>query len=122
MQHPMLCLNVCMRAGTGAAAEHRGAAQGQIGALTFGAEIPPYKDGMLPTSPKLRYAFPTAPTWQVSQPLAMQPPLCTLPAASLAAAATIMVSAQHCLEWAAMHSCDVTCVLVYQHGQHALLC
>ena len=37
-----------------------------IGALTFGAEIPPYKDGALPTSPKLRYAFPTAPTWQVS--------------------------------------------------------
>lgn len=38
-----------------------------IGALTFGAEIPPYKDGMLPCSPKLRYAYPTAPTWQVSQ-------------------------------------------------------
>ena len=36
-----------------------------IGALTFGAEIPPYKDGMLPSSPKLRFAFPTAPTWQV---------------------------------------------------------
>ena len=36
-----------------------------IGALTFGAEIPPYKDGMLPCSPKLRHAFPTAPTWQV---------------------------------------------------------
>ncbi|CAL8463815.1 g3349 [Coccomyxa elongata] len=36
-----------------------------IGALTFGAEIPPYKDGALPTAPKLRYAFPTAPTWQV---------------------------------------------------------
>jgi len=36
-----------------------------IGALTFGAEIPPYKDGMLPSSPKLRYAYPTAPTWQV---------------------------------------------------------
>ena len=36
-----------------------------IGALTFGAEIPPYKDGMLPSSPKLRYAFPTAPPWQV---------------------------------------------------------
>lgn len=39
-----------------------------IGALTFGAEIPAYKDGMLPTAPKLRYAFPTAPTWQVRQP------------------------------------------------------
>ena len=37
-----------------------------IGALTFGAEIPSYKDGALPTAPKLRYAFPTAPTWQVS--------------------------------------------------------
>ena len=37
----------------------------QIGALTFGASIPPYKDGALPSSPKLRYAFPTAPTWQV---------------------------------------------------------
>ena len=36
-----------------------------IGALTFGAEIPPYKDGMLPCSPKLRHALPTAPTWQV---------------------------------------------------------
>ena len=36
-----------------------------IGALTFGASIPPYKDGALPSSPKLRYAFPTAPTWQV---------------------------------------------------------
>ncbi len=36
-----------------------------IGALTFGAEIPPYKDGALPSAPKLRYAFPTAPTWQV---------------------------------------------------------
>ena len=36
-----------------------------IGALTFGAEIPPYKDGMLPCSPRLRHAFPTAPTWQV---------------------------------------------------------
>lgn len=43
-----------------------------IGALTFGAEIPPYKDGALPTSPKLRYAFPTAPTWQVSH---LQSPL-----------------------------------------------
>ncbi len=38
-----------------------------IGALTFGAEIPPYKDGKLPSAPKLRYAYPTAPTWQVSQ-------------------------------------------------------
>ncbi len=36
-----------------------------IGALTFGAEIPPYKDGALPSAPPLRYAFPTAPTWQV---------------------------------------------------------
>ena len=38
----------------------------QIGALTFGASIPPYKDGALPSSPRLRHAFPTAPTWQVS--------------------------------------------------------
>ena len=36
-----------------------------IGALTFGAEIPPYKDGALPSAPALRHAFPTAPTWQV---------------------------------------------------------
>lgn len=45
-----------------------------IGALTFGAEIPPYKDGALPTAPKLRYAFPTAPTWQVSIARELQTP------------------------------------------------
>ena len=52
-------------AGAGAAAQHRELRKDAIGALTFGAEIPPYKDGMLPCSPKLRHAFPTAPTWQV---------------------------------------------------------
>ena len=64
-----------MEAGSGLTSE-RGLAQvrllnigelrkDSIGALTFGAEIPPYKDGMLPSSPKMRYAYPTAPTWQV---------------------------------------------------------
>ena len=47
-----------------------------IGALTFGAEIPPYKDGALPSAPALRHAFPTAPTWQVCACLGCSDVLC----------------------------------------------
>ena len=96
----------------------------RIGALTFGARIPPYKDGALPSAPALRHAFPTAPPWQVRPRDKPHGCLCRLPLVSAQRRAlhtppawqVCQTKPAKCLTTEPSCPCCATCTPAVQHA------